>query len=72
MRGMTKPKRPRTQAQIDAEAAYAAEREIIQINLKMKAKADVKMWKKLRKRFPGETDPAIARMAIKKLADEGN
>jgi len=69
---MTKSKRQRTDAQVAAEEAYAASREIIQVNIKMKAKADVKMWKKLRKRFPDLTDPAIARAAIKKLADEEN
>ena len=69
---MTKPKRPRTKAQIAAEAAYAAKHEIIQVNVKMKAKADLKMWKRLRERFPDLTDPKIARIAIKKLAEEEN
>jgi len=69
---MTKPKRPRTEAQIAAEAAYAAKHEIIQVNVKMKAKADLKMWKRLRERFPDLTDPKIARIAIKKLAEEEN
>lgn len=69
---MGKSKRPRTEAQIAAEEAYAAKHEIIQINIKMKAKADVKMWKKLRKRFPDEKDSGIARLAIKKLVEESN
>ena len=69
---MTKPKRPRTEAQIAAEAVYAAKHEIIQVNVKMKAKADLKMWKRLRERFPDLTDPKIARIAIKKLAEEEN
>lgn len=69
---MTKPKRPRTEAQIKAEEAYAASREIIQINSKMKAKEDVKMWKRLRKRFPDLKDTAIAKMAFKRLDAETN
>jgi hypothetical protein len=64
--------RKRTQAQIDAEAAYAAEREIVQVNVKWKAAADVEMWKELRERFRGLTDSGIARMAIKELAATGN
>lgn len=66
-----KSKRPRTEAQIAAEEAYAAKHEIIQVNVKWKAKADVKMFKGLRKRFD-MTDSAIVRMAVKKLADESN
>lgn len=66
-----KSKRPRTEAQIAAEEAYAAKHEIIQVNVKWKAKADVKMFKALRKRFD-MTDSAIVRMAVKKLADESN
>ncbi len=65
-------KTKRTEAQIEAEAAYAAKHEIIQINLKMKAKADVKMFKGLRKRFPGMKDSAIARLAVKELAEKTN
>lgn len=69
---MAKAKRARTEAQIKAEEAYAASREIIQVNIKFKAVADVSMMKKLRKRFPDETDSAIIRMAVKKLADKAN
>lgn len=68
----SKPKRPRTEAQIAAEAAYAAEREIIQVNIKFKSAADVKMFKKLRARFDGEADSAIIRTAVKRLADTKN
>lgn len=64
--------RKRTQAQIDAEAAYEADREIVQVNVKWKATADVEMWKRLRERFPDKTDTGIARMAIKELAKKGN
>lgn len=72
--GMAKKKAtaPRTKAQVKAEARYAASREIIQVNIKFKSKADVKEFKKLRKRFPEDTDPAIVRMAVKKLMDESN
>lgn len=69
---MSKAKRPRTEAQIAAEAAYSAKHEIIQVNLKFKAKEDVKMFKKLRDRFPDETDSAIVRKAVKLLASKSN
>ena len=49
---MSKPKRTRTDAQIAAEAAYAATHEVIQVNVKFKSKEDLKMFKKLRERFP--------------------
>ena len=64
--------RKRTQAQIDAEAAYEASREIVQINVKWKAEKDVAMFAKLRKRFPDLTDTGIVRMAVKELAGKGN
>ena len=67
-----KSKRPRTEAQIAAEEKYAATHEVIQVNVRMKSKADLKMWKALRERFPDLTDPAIARLAFKKLEDGGN
>ena len=69
---MTKTKRPRTEAQVAAEAAYAAAREIIQVNVKWKAKSDVKMFKALRKRFPDDTDSAIVRKTVKELAMRTN
>lgn len=69
---MSKPKRTRTKAQVAAEEAYAAKHEIIQVNVKWKAKADVKMFKALRKRFPDDTDSAIVRKAVKELAAKGN
>lgn len=64
--------RKRTQAQIDAEAAYEASREIVQINVKWKAEKDVAMFEKLRKRFPDLTDTGIVRMAVKELAGKKN
>ena len=67
-----KAKRPRTEAQIAAEEAYAAKREIIQVNIKFKSAADVKMFKKLRARFEGESDSAIIRTAVKRLAATKN
>jgi len=67
-----KAKRPRTEAQIAAEEAYAANRAIIQVNIKFKSEADVKMFKKLRARFEDETDSAIVRMAVKRLAATKN
>lgn len=69
---MTKAKKPRTEAQIRAEAAYAATREIIQVNIKFKSEADVKMFKRLRERFEGETDSSIVRAAVKELARKKN
>ena len=66
------PKRPRTDAQIAAEAAYAAAHEVVQVNVKFKAAADVKMFKQLRARFDGESDSAIVRLAVKKLAASKN
>lgn len=65
-------KRKRTEAQIAAEEAYAASREIIQVNVKWKAKADVQMFKKLRKRFPDVSDSMIVRKAVKELAAKSN
>lgn len=66
-----KAKRPRTEAQIAAEEAYAAKREIIQVNIKFKSAADVRMFKRLRERFD-ETDSAIVRMAVKALDKKSN
>lgn len=64
---MAKAKRPRTEAQIEAEAAYAAKHEVIQVNVKWKKAEDLKMFKRLRKRFEGEADSAIVRAAVKAL-----
>lgn len=69
---MSKPKRTRTDAQIAAEAAYAATHEVIQVNVKFKSKEDLKMFKKLRERFPDDKDPAIIRKAVKLLASKSN
>jgi hypothetical protein len=64
--------RKRTAAQIEAEAAYAATHEAVQVNVKWKTPTDVKMWKKLRERFPDLKDSGIARLAVKELAKKGN
>lgn len=69
---MAKAKRPRTDAQAEAEARYAAKTEIIQVNVKWKSAADVKMFKALRARFDGESDSAIVRAAVKELARKKN
>lgn len=69
---MAKKKTARTEAQIAAEERYAASREIIQVNIKFKSAADVKMFKRLRARFEDERDSAIVRKAVKELAAKRN
>jgi hypothetical protein len=60
--------RKRTQAQIEAEAAYAAAHPLVQINLKFKTTADLQMWDALRAKYPGVADSGIARLAVKEFA----
>lgn len=57
-----------------AQARYQAAKasEYIQVNVKWKAKADVKMFEKLRKRFDGVSDSGIVRLAVKELAGKVN
>lgn len=69
---MSKKSRPRTEAQAEAEARYAATHESIQVNIKFKSAADVRMFKKLRERFEDESDSAIVRLAVKALAAKRN
>lgn len=69
-------KRKRTDAQAAAEANYEAVKkaagEWVQVNVRLKAKADVAMMQALRERFPDMTDAAIAKMALKLLAGKKN
>lgn len=65
-------KRERSEAQIAAEAAYAATHKVIQVNVKWKTAADVAAFKKLRDRFDGVSDSGIVRLAIKKLSGAKN
>jgi hypothetical protein len=70
---MGKAKKPtKHAAQQRYEAAKVAEGAHIQVNIKFKSEADVKMFKKLRARFEDETDSAIVRMAVKRLAATKN
>ena len=59
-------------AQAAYEAAQLEQGAHIQVNLKLKASADIKAFGKLRKRFPDLTDTGIVRMAVKELAGKGN
>lgn len=60
------PAQARYQAKKAAEGAY------IQVNVKFKSKADVKMFEKLRVRFEDESDSGIVRKAVRELAAKGN
>lgn len=68
--------RARTPSTKSAQARYEkgklATGEHIQINVKLKAAADVAMMEKLRARFGDLSDPAIARLALRELAGKGN
>lgn len=57
-----------------AQARYQAKKaaEYVQVNVKFKSAADVKMFEKLRARFEGESDSGIVRLAVKKLAEKSN
>lgn len=71
---MTKaPKKPAKNA---AQQRYAAKKTAegahVQVNVKFKSAADVKMFEKLRARFEGESDSGIVRIAVKKLAEKSN
>ncbi len=44
----------------------------VQINVRVKTKARMAVLRKLRKRFPDETDPMIAWIAMEELAAKGN
>lgn len=59
-------------AQQRYDAAKTQAGEHIQINLKLKTAADVKMLKGLRERFPDDKDTAIARIALRELAKKRN
>lgn len=63
--------RKRTDAVRRAQSAYEADKlaagQHVQVNLKLKAQADVALMKQLRERFPDMTDAAIARMALREL-----
>ncbi len=66
----------RTEAVRRAQQRYEADKvaagEHVQINLKFKTPDDVKMFAKLRGRFPDLTPAGIVRMAVKELAKKGN
>lgn len=65
-----KPAKHAAQQRYDAEKTAAGEH--IQINTKLKTKADVSMMKRLRERFEGEADSAIARKALRELDAKAN
>lgn len=69
---MAKAKRPRTDAQAEAEARYAAKTETIQVSVKFKTGDDLKMFKRLRKRFEGASDSSIVRTALRELDTKKN
>lgn len=54
-------------AQAKYEAAKLDAGEHVQINVKLKTPADIKMIERLRKRFADESDPGIARHALRAL-----
>lgn len=65
-------KKTKHAAQQRYDAAKTEAGEHIQINLKLKTAADVKMIKGLRERFPEQKDTAIARLALRELAKKRN
>ena len=65
-----KPSKHAAQQRYDAKQTAAGEH--VQINLKLKTKADVEMMKLLRERFEGDKDTAIARRALRELAAKRN
>lgn len=69
----TMAKRPPAlvRAQANYEAAKLEAGEHVQINVKLKTADDVKMIQRLRRRFPGESDPGIARTALRDLDKKG-
>ena len=60
------PAQARYQAKKEAEGAY------VQVNVKFKAAADVKMFDGLRRRFDKLSDSGIVRLAVKELASKKN
>lgn len=70
---MTKaPKKAKHAAKQRYDAKKTAAGEHVQINVKFKSAADVRMFKELRERFEGIPDSGIVRMAVKKLAEQKN
>jgi hypothetical protein len=67
IRSMAKRPPGLVKAQAKYEAAKLDAGEHVQINVKLKTPADVKMIERLRKRFPDESDPGIARTALREL-----
>ena len=67
---MTKPKK------YEAQARYQAKKEAagayVQVNVKFKSAADVKMFERLRERFESLSDSGIVRLAVKELARKKN
>ena len=59
-------------AQAKYQAAKEEARAYVQVNVKFKSGADVKMFEKLRRRFPDLSDSGIVRRAVKELASKGN
>lgn len=66
--GMKKPSKYEAQQRYQAKKAA----EYVQVNVKFKSAADVKMFKKLRDRFEGESDSGIVRLAVRELASRKN
>lgn len=67
-----KPRNPKFEPQARYQAKKEAEGAYVQVNVKFKTAADVKMFERLRERFEGESDSAIVRKAVKELAAKGN
>lgn len=69
---MPAAKKKRPQSQIDAEAAHLQSLKdqglFVQVNVRVKTAERMAVLKKLRKRFPDLTDPAIAWLAMEELA----
>jgi hypothetical protein len=67
---MKKPAKHAAQQRYDAKKTEAGAH--VQVNVKFKSAADVKMFQKLRERFEDETDSGIVRIAVKRLAAKSN
>lgn len=71
--GMTKkPRNPKYEPQAKYQAKKEAEGAYVQINVKLKTAADLKMWERLRSRFEDESPSGIARMGLRELDKKRN
>lgn len=65
-------KQPKHKAQAQYQARKEAEGAYVQVNVKWKTAADVKMFEALRERFDDLSDSGIVRKAVKELAAKKN